>query len=97
MGGAGRAANRAGRDYLRHAFEGWGFKVAESHGNFVFADIRRSAEDFAKQCRALGVSVGRPFPPLATWTRVSMGTEDELRHATDVFRKVLGVSVAVGF
>ncbi len=93
----GRAANRAGRDYLRRAFEGWGFKVAESHANFVFADIRRSAEDFAKQCRALGVSVGRPFPPLTTWTRVSMGTEDELRHATDVFRTVLGVSTTIGF
>ncbi len=93
----GRAANRAGREYLRRTFEGWGFKVAESHGNFVFADIRRSAEDFAKQCRALGVSVGRPFPPLTTWTRVSMGTEDELRQATDVFRKVLGVRTTVGF
>jgi histidinol-phosphate aminotransferase len=93
----GKVANRTGRDYLRRTFEGWGFKVAESQGNFVFADIRRSAEDFAKQCRALGVSVGRPFPPLTTWTRVSMGTDDELRHATDVFRKVLGVSVAVGF
>ncbi len=93
----GRAANRAGRDYLRRTFEGWGFKVAESHGNFVFADIRRSAEDFAKQCRALGVSVGRPFPPLTTWTRVSMGTEDELRQATDVFRKVLGVGTTVAF
>jgi histidinol-phosphate aminotransferase len=91
----GRAANRAGRDYLRRTFEGWGFKVAESHANFVFADIRRSAEDFQKQCRALGVSVGRPFPPLTTWTRVSMGTDDELRQATDVFRKVLGVSATV--
>ncbi len=93
----GQAANRAGRDYLRRTFEGWGFKVADSHANFVFADIRRSAEEFAKQCRALGVSVGRPFPPLTTWTRVSMGTEDELRHATDVFRKVLGVGTTFAF
>ena len=93
----GRAANRAGRDYLRRTFEGWGFKVAESHANFVFADIRRSAEDFAKQCRALGVSVGRPFPPLTTWTRVSMGTDDELHQATDVFKKVLGVSTTIAF
>ena len=93
----GRAANRAGREYLRRTFEGWGFTVAESHANFVFADIRRSAEDFQKQCRALGVSVGRPFPPLASWTRVSMGTEDELRQAADVFRKVLGVSATFAF
>ncbi len=87
----GQAANRAGRDYLRRTFEGWGYTVSESHANFVFADIRQSADDFAKQCRALGVSVGRPFPPLTTWTRVSMGTEDELRQATDVFGKVLGI------
>jgi histidinol-phosphate aminotransferase len=92
----GRAANRAGRDRLRRAFEGWGFKVSDSHANFVFADIRRNAEEFAKQCRTLGVAVGRPFPPLTTWTRVSMGTEDELRQAIDVFRKVLGVATTAG-
>jgi histidinol-phosphate aminotransferase len=72
-----------------------GFKVSQSHANFVFADIRRDAAEFAKQCRQYGVSVGRPFPPLNTWTRVSMGTDDEVRQAIDVFRKVLTGRTAV--
>lgn len=92
----GRAANRAGRDQLRRAFEGMGFKVAESHANFVFANIRRDAAEFAKRCREMGIMVGRPFPPLNTWTRVSMGTEDEVRRAIDVFRKVLLATSSVG-
>jgi histidinol-phosphate aminotransferase len=66
-----------------------GFTVCESHANFVFANIKRDAAEFAKQCRALGVQVGRPFPPLNSWTRVSVGTEDEVVQAIDVFRKVL--------
>jgi histidinol-phosphate aminotransferase len=85
----GRATNRTLRDRLRRTFEDMGFKVCESHANFVFANIKRDAAEFAKQCRALGVQVGRPFPPLNSWTRVSVGTDDEVRQAIDVFRKVL--------
>jgi len=88
----GRAANRAGRDLLRGYFEGKGFKMAPSHTNFVLANIRRDAGAFQKACRALGVAVGRPFPPLDTWTRVSVGTEDENRKAIEVFGRVLASS-----
>ncbi len=79
----------ATRVRLRRGFEDMGFRVSESHTNFVFADIRRDAGEFAKQCRQQGVTVGRPFPPLNTWIRVTTGTDDEVRQAIDVFRKVL--------
>jgi histidinol-phosphate aminotransferase len=94
----GRATNRAMRDRLRRAFEEMGYKVATSHGNFVFADIRQDAAAFAKKCREYNIVVGRPFPPLNSWTRVSVGTEDEVRQAIEVFRKVLMATrpVAVG-
>ncbi|HSK09239.1 MAG TPA: histidinol-phosphate transaminase [Vicinamibacterales bacterium] len=84
-----RAANRAGRELLRRFFHDRGFKVADSHANFVLADIRRDAAAFQKACRAEGVAVGRPFPPLNSWTRVSVGTPDENRQALDVFSRVL--------
>ena len=86
----GQVANRAGREALRRFFEGRGFKVAPSHTNFVLADIRRDAAAFQKACRAQGIGVGRPFPPLNTWTRISVGTEDENRQAIEVFGKILG-------
>jgi histidinol-phosphate/aromatic aminotransferase/cobyric acid decarboxylase-like protein len=37
----------------------------------------------------MDVMVGRPFPPLKTHLRVSVGTMDEMRAATEVFKKVL--------
>jgi len=88
----GRLANRNGRELLRGFFEGKGFKVAPSHTNFVLADIRRDAGAFQKACRAQGVAVGRPFPPLNSWTRVSVGTEDENRRAIEVFGMVLSAT-----
>ena len=84
-----RAANRAGRERLRRFFQGRGFRVADSHTNFVLADVRRDAAAFQKACRDLGVAVGRPFPPLDTWTRVSVGTPEENERALAVFARVL--------
>jgi histidinol-phosphate/aromatic aminotransferase/cobyric acid decarboxylase-like protein len=33
--------------------------------------------------------VGRPFPPLTTHARISIGTMEEMRQAAGVFREVL--------
>ena len=87
-----RALNREARDYARKTFEAMGFHTPPTHANFVFADIRRDAAAFARSCRELGVAVGRPFPPLTTWTRVSIGTLAEMQQAAEVFRKVLGTT-----
>jgi histidinol-phosphate aminotransferase len=92
---AGRAANRKVRELLRRSFVDLGYRVAESEANFILADIKRDAEAFGKECRAKGIAVGRPFPPLLTWTRVTIGTEDEIRQAMEVFRNVLTRAVSV--
>ncbi|MBP1634572.1 MAG: pat [Acidobacteria bacterium] len=88
----GRLANREGREVLRRFFRDRGFRVSESHTNFVFADIRQDSGAFQKACRAQGIAVGRPFPPLTTWTRVTVGTPEEIRRATDVFARVLAAA-----
>lgn len=84
-----RSANRDARDFARKVFADLGFRVLDSHTNFVLIDIRRDAAEFAKACRAAGVLVGRPFPPLTTWSRVSLGTMDEMERAATVFKKIL--------
>jgi len=66
-----------------------GYQVAPSAANFVMIDVRRDARAFREACRARGVAVGRPFPPLDTHTRVSIGTMEEMRAASAVFREVL--------
>jgi histidinol-phosphate aminotransferase len=85
----GREANREGRELLRRFFHDRGYRVLESHTNFVLADVKRDAAAFQKDCRLQGIAVGRPFPPLNSWTRVSVGTPDENRQAVDVFSRIL--------
>jgi histidinol-phosphate aminotransferase len=81
--------NRAAREYTRKALESMGFKAAESHGNFLMVAIGRDTRAFKDACAKQGVLVGRAFPPLLTHTRISIGTMDEMKRATDVFRQVL--------
>jgi histidinol-phosphate aminotransferase len=87
-----RARNRAARAFTRRFFESAGYAVVPSETNFLMADIRRDPKEFKEACRREGVLVGRPFPPLATYTRVSIGTMDEMRRATEVFRRVLSAT-----
>jgi histidinol-phosphate aminotransferase len=81
--------NKAAREYTRKAFEQMGFKSAESHGNFLMVAIGRDSKAFKDACAKHGILVGRAFPPLTTHARVSIGTMDEMKKATDVFRQVL--------
>jgi histidinol-phosphate/aromatic aminotransferase/cobyric acid decarboxylase-like protein len=46
---------------------------------------------FRDACREQGVVVARDFPPLErSHCRISIGTLDEMKRATQVFAKVLG-------
>jgi len=86
--------NREARDFTRKALADMGYPSAESHTNFIMVPIRRDAKAFQDACRAQGILVGRLFPPLVDHARISIGTMDEMRQAVDVFRRVLGTSVA---
>jgi histidinol-phosphate aminotransferase len=84
-----RQLNRAARDYASTWFANAGFQVTPSHANFLMVNIRRDSLSFQYSCAEQGVLVGRPFPPLNTHARISIGTMDEMRRSTEVFRRVL--------
>jgi histidinol-phosphate aminotransferase len=84
-----RRLNHEAREFTQRFFEAAGYRVAPSHANFFMADIRRDSKDFQGACEKQGVLVGRPFPPLTTHARVSIGTMDEMRAAVEVFKRVL--------
>jgi histidinol-phosphate aminotransferase len=86
---AQRRLNREAREFTRRAFVDAGHQVTPSECNFLMVDIRRDAREFQKACQVRGVLVGRPFPPLLTRARISIGTLAEMRRAADVFRDVL--------
>ena len=84
-----RALNREARDYTARWFREQGYGVGPSETNFLVVDVRRDVKAFQAACRTEGVLVGRSFPRMATRARISIGTIDEMRQATDAFRRAL--------
>jgi len=84
-----RSLNHAARDFTRQSFESAGYTVVQPNANFMMIDIRRDAKEFQAACLARKVLVGRPFPPLNNYARISIGTMDEMQRATAIFREVL--------
>lgn len=84
-----RQLNNRAREFTRKAFESMGFKPGVSSANFIMVPIGRDSKTFKDECAKHGILVGRPFPPLTTHLRVSIGTMDEMKKAVDVFKQVL--------
>jgi histidinol-phosphate aminotransferase len=90
-----RARNTEARKFTTDWFARAGFASTDSQTNFVFVDIQRPARAFRDACREQGVLVGRDFPPLEmSHVRISVGTLDEMKRASEVFGRVLGVKAA---
>jgi histidinol-phosphate aminotransferase len=84
-----RTRNRETRMAMATRFEKAGYRVAPSEANFVLVDVRRDVAGFQAACRQRDVHIARPFPPLTTWARVTVGTPDEMDRAMPVLLDVL--------
>jgi len=85
-----RARNTEVRAFTVKALDELGCKSSDAQGNFLFVDIGRPAAEFRDACAKEGVLVGRDFPPFEkTHARISLGTMEEMKKATAVFRNVL--------
>jgi histidinol-phosphate aminotransferase len=83
--------NKRVRDWTQAQFREMGFESPESETNFIFVNIRRPAVEFRDGVRALGVSVGRDFPPMEkSYARISLGRMEDMEKAMPAFKKVLG-------
>jgi histidinol-phosphate aminotransferase len=88
------ALNRVARKMTVDAFTTAGYTVAPSDANFIFVNIGRDSRGFQEACRAENVMVGRAFPPMTTWARISIGTKAEMELAIPVFLATLAKPAA---
>jgi histidinol-phosphate aminotransferase len=84
-----RVLNREARAYTLRELANAGYPAADSQANFVMVNLRRDAQPVREACRTNGVLVGRAFPPLGGYCRISIGTMDEMRQGMDVFKRAL--------
>lgn len=66
-----------------------GVEYADAQGSFVFMKTGIPIKEFQGMMEERNIMVGRPFPPLLDWCRVSIGTEDEMSTFLSVFEDVM--------
>lgn len=81
--------NRAAKEIIYAALDKLGLEYIKSHTNFVFFKTGRPIEEIQEKMLAKGVIVGRPFPPLLDWCRISTGTLEETELFAKALRKVV--------
>ncbi|HMA23239.1 MAG TPA: aminotransferase class I/II-fold pyridoxal phosphate-dependent enzyme [Gemmatimonadaceae bacterium] len=86
--------NREARAFTRSFFEKAGYAVHASEANFMMVDIRRDAKAFKLECVKHNVAIGRFFPALPNYARISVGTMPEMTKAVAVFHSVLATQVS---
>jgi histidinol-phosphate aminotransferase len=86
--------NTESRAFTRKFFEGAGYTIHAADANFFMVDVRRDAKAFKLECVKHNVAIGRQFPALPNYARISIGTLPEMKKAVPVFRTVLAQSVS---
>ncbi len=69
-----------------------GYTVLPSEANFFMVHLRRPARPVIKEFRQRGILVGRPFPPMLDYLRVSVGNADEMARFLAAFKEILPAS-----
>jgi histidinol-phosphate aminotransferase len=57
-----------------------------SHTNFIMHRIKGSLREYAGRFRERGIRVGRPFPPMLDYNRLSLALPEDMERWADVMR-----------
>jgi histidinol-phosphate aminotransferase len=70
-------------------FDALGYRYIPSHANFMMIDLRREVKPVLDALRTRGVEVGRLFPALPNFMRVTIGTSAEMKQFLTTFKEVM--------
>jgi len=82
--------NRESLDIVEGMLDEIGATYVKSNANFTFIYTGRDIQELNAAFRAENIMVGRPFPPMTDWMRVSMAKPEEMRYFVQVYKKLLG-------
>jgi len=85
----GRKLNSDVKKSVCAELDALGYRYIPSHANFMMIDLRRDARPTISALRMRGVEVGRPFPALSNFMRVTIGTAPEMKVFMENFKQVL--------
>src|SRR5262249_18528146 len=83
------SANAEQRDAFYSEMKRSGFDSIPSRANFVMVDVRTDVAPVIQEFWRKKILVGRPFPPMSKFMRVSIGNDDEMKRFYAAFRQIL--------
>jgi histidinol-phosphate aminotransferase len=83
-----RQLNRQVRDQTMADLRSMGYELIPSDTNFFMVNVKRDATLVSDEFRTKGILVGRKFPPMDEWLRVSVGSADDMRQFIAVFKEL---------
>ena len=81
--------NEACKKLIYSQLEEMGIPYIPSHTNFVFFKSGMPVDSLIRKMGSEGVQIGRPFPPLLDWARISTGTTEEVQAFTSALDRVM--------
>lgn len=67
-----------------------GWEVIPSDTNFFMVNLKKPAAPVRQAFAEKGILVGRDFPPMLEWLRVSIGDEKEMARFMTAFKEIMG-------
>jgi histidinol-phosphate aminotransferase len=82
-----RASNEAAKRIVLSGLDELGLGHLPSHANFLMHEVRGDVEIYRRRMREAGVLVGRPFPPLLGYNRLTVGLPGEMERFVETLRE----------
>ena len=82
--------NRESLNIVEGMLEEKGVRYVKSNANFTFFETGRDVAELQKAFREENIMVGRAFPPMTDWLRVSMAKPKEMQYFVQAYEKILG-------
>ena len=85
----GRRLNIEAKAFLTGRLETMGYKQIPSQANFVMIDLKRPVVPLIQALKERNVQVGRLFPALPNYMRLTIGKKSEMEAFLSAFRQVM--------
>ncbi len=82
----GVAVNKKSKKIAMDTLDDLGLEYLPSQANFIMHRIPGDVRDYIKRMKDADILVGRPFPPMLGWNRVSFGLPEEMELWADTLR-----------
>ncbi len=83
------AQNEQAKEHIYRELDAMNLPYIRSHTNFVFFRSGRDIRELGSQMAERNIMIGRPFPPLNDWARISTGRMEDMKAFTEALRQVI--------